>query len=429
MRKKPLCHSEPRLCIIIACMALLSIAACGSQDDGSGEPTPEPVATSSDPLLSRLFVEQEEELGHIKDIAADDTFAKRVGARAHAFGKKHARTGLVKIYADGRVSATAYDETVAEAVAARSARRTADGSLIAEAGPDRGEPEEVLVDKSLSGGVDNRIYLGSPTYNFFDRAFSRIGTVSGAPPEHHCTGTLIGARLVFTAGHCVGVTSQGALIGTGYFTPQQHGASGTPPGWSSYAPWGTAAFDIVYLAPWWLSLGCYANPLAPNCWKYDFAVAVLKPNQFTGPMGHPGYTAIAMFNEATTRTLSLRNVGYPACSPNSPPEQVPPANCQAHQPYGDVVGCGGLTPTFSGASASYGWPWSPTFNPAVQTGCDVSVAHSGGPLYTYTSPCGSPGPCVFGNVHSGAGYPYGSTGVRINTTLFNYLVNLRSLYP
>ena len=70
----------------------------------------------------------------------------------------------------------------------------------------------------------------------------------------------------------------------------------------------------------------------------------------------------------------------------------------------------------------------------MDTGCDASPGHSGGPIYSYSP--GSSGPYIIGNTTwnqcwlGGCTWStqYSSSGIRISETLAGYMMNLRATY-
>ena len=146
--------------------------------------------------------------------------------------------------------------------------------------------------------------------------------------------------------------------------------------------------------------------------------------------GSPSYMGLAWASNSTTSGWYPRNAGYPGCvGPNQP------SNCAWQQAYGDYYGCNSEEAplAFAQGSTSNGWPWGDGTDPVMVTGCDWSQGMSGGSVFS-TSP-GSQGPYIVGTLTWHTCFEcdedddYSAQGVRLNSTLGNWLASLRTTYP
>lgn len=264
--------------------------------------------------------------------------------------------------------------------------------------------------RGLSLNWDNRISMQgmSNTHTLL----RTIGLVGGG-----CTGTLFGNRLVLTGAHCI-FDDEGNYNANNAFAPRRNGTQ---------RPYGTvtsqgAVYPIAYLND-----GCDTNYTAA-CVKNDWAILILPPSPWANsPNGAPGYMGFAWEKDNVVANWDTRNVGYPSCAANT----MAPANCVMNVAYADF-GCNGTAPAMSDPDAR--WPLYGN-NGKMQTGCDTSPGHSGGPIYSYAP--GPSGPYLIGNTVWNQCWrgsctdesQYSSAGIRINQTLYNYMLNLRASYP
>ncbi len=326
---------------------------------------------------------------------------------------------IMNVSVEGDMKAEVYDTDALAKEAEKSVVH--EGDTVIAPGSSPLPDTDLNVEKSLSGGVDDRVYLGYPDYQGFNTTLSRIGTISGGLPDWHCSGSLVGARLVYTAGHCIAynyVNGVSSLAIPLWFTPQQHGMA------ADYAPWGSpsvlgASYPVAFFTN-----NCHVQMTEP-CVKFDFAVLELQTNPF--PSGGPGYMAFQSASDATTISWYRQMVGFPGCTYASSPAQ-----CAAKSPpqeWGDLQNCSGVTPTFYEGSTSNAWPWNDGTNPLMNSGCDNTEGQSGSPIFTYTGAC-SGGPCLFASISGNNGSPtFGAVGPRMNANIVNWVVSLRNQYP
>lgn len=300
----------------------------------------------------------------------------------------------------------------------RSGRKDIDGDHSILPGKAPLEEGDATVER-FSMGIDNRVYLGSPTYNLWHTGLTRIGAISGALPDYHCSGFLVGTRVAITAAHCLFMNASAQPAIAHYFTPQQHGQtdSSTPASsmWRLWAPWGSSqvqSFDMI--SGWWLYNSCHVSGgVGSECSKYDFAALVLPSPPPWG--GGTGYLGVVCGSDSWVGARTMHNAGYPTSPPSG----------DKGQPWGIWYNCGVAAPTFGDPSPTDNWPWVPGDNPHMHTGCDVTTGHSGSPILTYD--LGSDA-YALGVVRGFMTGTHGSLVIRFNSTMIDYMAYMRSIY-
>ncbi len=242
------------------------------------------------------------------------------------------------------------------------------------------EETEVTADQLLPGprlqawsnGVDSRVIKPiNSTYPTFDNILMRMGQLNRS-----CSATLVGRRLVLTAGHCV-VNADLSQTNQVY----RARASG------SSAPFGaenTAAY-------WWDGQyganNCQTNYTAATrevCGKWDWALLLLRSDAWTGsPNGTPSWMGYwAPGQTAMQNNAYARNDGYPGCGSSDAP-----SGCTANTVYGETVGHTSVL--FRGPD-----PGDGNYPLIFQTSNDTSPGHSGGPIWSNVYPNTTGGPYV-----------------------------------
>ena len=193
---------------------------------------------------------------------------------------------------------------------------------------------------------------------------STVGRVQNA--KGSCTGTMVGRRLMLTAGHCVNWINDNQ-IGWLKFTPSYYNGE---------APFGVAwATKILY----WEKPDA-SDGLTDHETAFDYVIAVLDRN-----MGDStGYTGYRTYSPQWNNLKAWQNIGYPGPLTN------------AERP---VISSGGAI-----TSVQSEFSWS-----KFQTGyvlgnyIDTQKGHSGGPIWGWWT--GESYPRVVGDVSSGPKTP------------------------
>lgn len=244
-----------------------------------------------------------------------------------------------------------------------------------------------------------------------DPIASKVGWVNSG-----CTGTMMSRQLIFSAAHCV-MANGGGIPGL-TFTPRKVGSNN---------PWGVGA---VLWSTWptaYTANGCHSNFIVTpsfNCHDYDIIVFAVSPSAFSP---NPGWVGFRWDTDANLSSLpSISNIGYPGCG-----FADSPANCGASSgpyfspfpsPWRDGL-CASRSSIFSGVTGAAWWPWANGESSRIGTGCDTSLGHSGGAHF-------DPSGYMIANLQAyGTTTLHPSVGVRINSSLFSWMFNLKAAYP
>jgi V8-like Glu-specific endopeptidase len=253
-----------------------------------------------------------------------------------------------------------------------------------------------LVNKALSDNVENRFNASSSSYD----PYIFIEYAGFLSDGGSCTGSLFATNRVVTAAHCAFPSSGPGSVSVS-FAPRQRGYGATP--------FGSGGNTFVEYETAYTARNCHVSYAYPDCIYYDFAIVGYAPGAFT----NPGYLGFSNLSDATFKSTTNRNVGYPACQGVS---------CDYGVPYSDF-NCANRAPNLLGGSTSNNWPYADGSHPMYQSACDMTGGDSGSSLVSQTTSA-ILGIQVFIACSDG-NCTYSSAGPRINSVVGTWMLTHR----
>lgn len=257
-----------------------------------------------------------------------------------------------------------------------------------------------------STGIDNRARLGiQDGYATTHPKLQKIGRF-----VNDGSGSLIGRRIVMTAGHVVARLGGGDLSS---FIPRHDWSTGV-----LQQPYGSEAPYAAYIGGGFFAKNCHITYDSVNCPRDDWAFVILNSNAFSG--NHPGWFGYTSPDEATLQANYYYIWGYPLCG-----DPLSPSPCTSRTAYGQTSPC--TIGSFMNADGSGGYKYQ------FATSCDASNGMSGSSVWTnalggfavvgfhFASSCTSPATC--------AASTYNSLAVRLDPGMAGTIAWLRTTYP
>lgn len=265
--------------------------------------------------------------------------------------------------------------------------------------------------KGWPNGVDDRSlwsYNSAPN-DYPRRTIGNLYTTTSSGYTD-CSATLFSGELILTAAHCL-FSSPGSLAWPDAFYP---GIDDTT------VPYGNYGFTHAWYETAWTNNNCSGSTYSSTCEMYDWAVLKLNTTLNIGWMG------LASNTDSVVAGWYQYSAGYPNCSASGTP-----VGCEGWENW---LASGCQIGSFFNLDTSCDLVSCANANRNYNFGCATSSGDSGGPLFSYSP--GSAGPYIVAEaVHdactgsSCGGNNTPNQAVRLDGTLYTFMVSLKSMYP